>query len=373
MSGADENKSLVGQLNALNELPQARGNERKYHWPTVANAALAQTIRTIFTSLKPQNLEAINALEAAFKAQFEAEGKKRDSDVSVDHRIRVADAVLAWAATDGVTTLNDCGYDSAPVPGAWEPTPPAFNPNPLQPCWGQIRPMVLDSGADCPPPGHPDFSTDSGSHFYAAGLEVYNVGSNLTDEQKTIALYWADAPVATGTPPGHWIALVGQIARNDGLSLAAAAEAYARVGIAVHDAFIQCWQAKYVYNLQRPVTYIQDNIDSGWRPFIGTPNFPAYTSGHSTQSGAAAEVLTDMFGVKSFADTIRTDHSLGPPLGPRSFSSFDHAAYEAAVSRLYGGIHYSFDNDDGLLSGRCIGHTIAQKLSFKESRQSQDD
>lgn len=209
------------------------------------------------------------------------------------------------------------------------------------------------------------FSDDSASPFYAAGLEVYNVGVNLTDEQKAIALYWADAPLTTGTPPGHWIALVGQLARSDDLSLMAAAEAYAKVGIAVHDAFIQCWHAKYAHNLQRPVTYVRDHIDPGWLPFIGTPSFPSYTSGHSTQSGAAAEVLTEMFGVRAFTDTIRADHGLGPPLGPRSFSSFDHAAYEAAVSRLYGGIHFSFDNDDGLLSGRCIGHTIAHRLRFK--------
>ena len=223
VSGTEENKSLVGQLNGLNEpLPKARKN-KKYHWPTVANAALAQTIRGIFTSLKSENLDAINGLEADFNAQF------RD-DRSIAFGKEVADAVLAWATTDGFAELNNCLYVPAPVPGAWEPTPPSFNPNPAQLCWGQIRPMVLTSGADCAPPGHPEFSTDTGSQFYAAALEVYNVGVNLTDEQKTIADYWADSPGATGTPPGHWIALVGQFARNDALSLTAAAEAYARVG-----------------------------------------------------------------------------------------------------------------------------------------------
>src|SRR6266498_3655680 len=112
--------------------------------------------------------------------------------------------------------------------------------------------------------------------------------------------FWADNAGATGTPPGHWIALVGQIARNDGLSLTAAAEAYARVGIAVTDAFIQCWNTKYADNLQRPVTYIQDNLAAGWLPYLATPAFPTYTSGHSTQSGAAATVLTDLFGTRSF-------------------------------------------------------------------------
>ena len=156
---------------------------------------------------------------------------------------------------------NNCAYVPVAVPGAWEPTPPAFNPNPLQPCWGFNRPMVLTSGGECPPIAHPAFSTSNGSDFYNAALEVYDVVLGLTIEQKTIADFWSDGAAATGTPPGHWIAIVSQIARNDRLSLAAAAEAYARVGIAVHDAFIACWNAKYVYNLQRPVTYIMQNIN----------------------------------------------------------------------------------------------------------------
>src|SRR6185295_1430003 len=221
------------------------------------------------------------------------------------------------------------------------------------PCWGVNRPMVLASGRDCPPIGHPPFSFDSSTAFYAAGLEVYNVGRGLTTEQKTIADYWADGAGATGTPPGHWIAIVSQISRNDSLSLVQAAEAYARVGIAVHDAFIACWNAKYLFNLLRPVTYINHNIDAAWQPYIVTPNFPTYTSGHSTQSGAAARVLTDMFGTKSFTDTTHTDHGLVPAQQPRRFNSFAQAADEAAISRLYGGIHYSFDNNDGLATGQC--------------------
>jgi len=224
--------------------------------------------------------------------------------------------------------------------------------------------MVLTSGSECPPVAHPAFSTNNGSDFYAAGLEVYNIGLGLTDEQKLIAIYWADGPGATGTPPGHWIAIVSQIAQNDRLSLARAAEAYARVGIAVHDAFIACWNVKFATNLQRPVTYIRQNINASWTPFIGTPNFPTYTSGHSTQSGAAAAVLTQMFGIKRFVDTTHTDHGLTPALSPRTFDSFDEASAEAAVSRLYGGIHYSFDNNNGLTCGQCIGQKIQERVSF---------
>jgi hypothetical protein len=228
-----------------------------------------------------------------------------------------------------------------------------------------IRTMALTSSEECAPGGPPTFSTDPDSEFYAFAQEVYDVRLGLTDEQKIIAAYWADGP-GTGSGPGHWIAIVGQIARNDDLSLADAAEAYARVGIAVHDALIGIWDTKYAYNLQRPVTYINNNIDVGWVPHMPSPPFPTYTSAHSQQSAAAASVLTDMFGTKSFTDTTREDHGLAPLLESRTFGSFDEAASEAAVSRLYGGIHFSFDNDDGLVSGRCIGQAIVDRVSFKK-------
>ena len=323
VAGTEEHRSLVGQLNGLTSLPHPA--KRKYHWPTVANAVLATTIRGLYPMISQASLEAINHLQESFASQQQAVVPRPVYERSVAHGQAVATAILDWAATDGFSIYNDCPYVPVPEPGAWEPTPPGFNPNPLQPCWGQLRLMVLTSGEECPPPGHPAFSTAPASDFYAAGLEVYTVGRDLTEEQKTIADYWSDGPGATGTPSGHWIAIVSQIARDDGLSLAAAAEAYARVGIAVHDAFITCWNAKYIDNLQRPVTYINDNIDTNWRSYIVTPAFPSYASGHSTQSGAAARVLTDMFGIKSFTDTTHADHGLVPPQEPRTFDSFDEA------------------------------------------------
>ena len=361
--GTLHHRSLVGQLDGLAAVPQPREHQT-YHWPTVANAALARTIRGLFPSLTSKSLKAINAVEQRFAAQFQAEVEEKQYQRSVVQGRRVADALLAWAATDGFARINNCPYVPARVPGAWEPTPPAFIPDPEQPCWGQLLPMVLDSGTECAPPGHPEFSTDPDSAFYAAALEVYHTGRTLTAEQRTIAQYWNDGVGVTGTSSGHWMAIVGQIARNDGLSLAAAAEAYAKLGIAVADVFITIFDAKYLYNLLRPVTYIQDHIDAGWLPLIVTPPNPSYISGHSTQSRAAAAVLTDLFGHKAFTDTLHTDHHLMPPQEPRTFGSFDEAAAEAAVSRLYGGIHYAFDNDEGRASGRCVGQAINDRVHF---------
>jgi PAP2 superfamily len=362
--GTENNLSLVGQLNGLTSLPDI-SRSRNLHWPTVASTAIADTVRGLYPAISQESLNAINNLEQRFETQNRAEVSKRKYRRSVSHGRAVAAGILAWAATDGFSINNNCTYVAKAVPGAWKPTPPAFNPNPLQPCWGMLRPMVLSSGEECPAVGHPPFSTDANSAFYASAREVYEVGVSLTAEQKTIADYWADNAGATGTPPGHWIAIVSQIARNDRLSLARAAEAYTRVGIAVHDAFINCWDEKYDYNLQRPVTFINENIDPSWQPYIATPNFPTYTSGHSTQSGAAAGALTDMFGVKRFTDTTHTDHNLSPPQQPRTFNSFEEAAREAAVSRLYGGIHYVFDNDDGLGCGQCVAQKIRERVAFR--------
>jgi len=364
VNGAEANRSLVGQLNGLVALPEP--HKKNLHWPTVANAVLADTIRGLFgSSISAASLNNINSLQESFADRFQETVQKQEFERSVSHGQLIASAILSWASGDGFSTNNNCAYGPVAVPGAWQPTPPAFNPNPLQPCWGFLRPMVLTSGAECPPILHPPFSTSSQSDFYAAALEVYNVGLNLTNEQKTIADYWSDAG-GTGTPPGHWIAIVSQIGRNDDLSLAEAAEAYARVGIAVHDAFIACWNSKFTFNLLRPVTYINLNIDSNWSPYIVTPNFPTYTSGHSTQSAAAARVLTDMFGARHFADTTHTDHGLVPSQQPRTFNSFADAAAEAAISRLYGGIHFAFDNNNGMACGECIGQKIHDRVIFRE-------
>lgn len=372
VAGANDNRSLVGQLNGLTLLPQPKKN-KKYDWLTVANTTLAAVIRGLYPTISAPSLTAINNLEQRFASQFQGDASTIGYTRSVLYGQQMAAAILVWAAGDGFASNNNCAYIPVPVAGAWQPTTPAFNPNPLQPCWGKLRPMVLTSGGECPPPGHPPFSTSATSSFYAAALEVYNIGVGLTAEQKTIADYWADNPGATGTPAGHWIAIVSQFARSQGLSLARAAEAYARVGMAVHDAFVVCWNSKYTYNLQRPVTYINDNIDRNWQPYIVTPNFPTYTSGHSTQSGAAASVLTDMFGVKRFTDMTHANHALTPAQQPRTFNSFDEAAAEAAISRLYGGIHYSFDNNDGLGCGECVGKAIRNRVSFKSVTAGSED
>ncbi|MGH7149445.1 MAG: vanadium-dependent haloperoxidase, partial [Planctomycetota bacterium] len=356
--GIPDHVSLVGQLNDLTSVPQPEVG-KKYNWEIVAHAALGRVAEMRFATASNGSKLAIRTMEAQLGARVSRKVKDLVVDDSTTHGIAVADAILAWAATDGIATYNNCAYVPPVGPGLWVPTPPAFNPSPLQPCWGQLRPFVLASGGDCPPLPPPAFSTDPASEFYAVANEVYTTVNSLTPDQQAIAVFWNDGPTVTGTPPGHWISIAAQILRAQEEDLAFAAEAYARLGMAVHDAFIQCWNFKYVYNLLRPVTYIQANIPGAgsWLSFITTPAFPEYASGHSTQSGAAATVLTAVFGAIPFTDDTHAIHN--PELGfpSRSFVDFAEAAQEAALSRLYGGIHYRPANENGFAAGVCVGQT----------------
>jgi len=269
----------------------------------------------------------------------------------------VAAAVFEWAKTDGgheAYLRNFPPYDPPAGPGLWVSTPPGFQPA-LQPFWGSNRCLAIPGGGDCAPGDHPPFSEQPDTAFHEEALEVYDVVSSLTPEQLAIAQFWSDDPGTTATPPGHSIAITTQVLRREGASLSTAAEAYARVGMAVSDAFVACWHQKYRY-LLRPVTYLRRLFDPGWLAPLNTPPFPEYPSGHSVQSGAAAEVLTELFG-DGYAFVDRTHEARG--LAPRSFGSFVEAADEAAISRLYGGIHFRAAIVNGIEQGRCIGRAVS--------------
>jgi hypothetical protein len=321
-------RSLSGQLNNLPDFPHLHG-EKNFHWPTVANSALAEALRRVFTSQSA--LAAIDDLESNLADETGSDLHQRVRWRSNARGRIIATLVTRWSRDDGFLGLDHCPFRLPVGPRLWVPTPPGFE-RPLQPCWGDLRPMVLRSSETCAPPAPAEYSEDPASDFFAEAFEVYTTVKSLTDEQRTIALFWADNPGLTGTPAGHWISIVGQVVAANDLSLAVAAEAYAKVGLAVTDAFISCWRTKYTHNLLRPITYVHDVInDTNWTTFVSTPPFPEYTSGHSVQSAAVATVLTDIFGERPFIDGTHVE--LGLP--PRSFKSFFEAADEAAISRLY--------------------------------------
>ena len=365
VEGMPDHRSLAGQLNGLGQMP-ARPKDSLY-WPAVANAGLGTVTQGLFASGSAGTLAELVALEDSLKNGFSGAADAATLQRSADHGAAIGAAILTWAAGDGFAIWNNCAYTPPVSPGAWVPTPPALAA-PLQPCWGNLRTFVLDYAAECVPLGYPTFSTEAGSAFHLEALEVRDTVDNLTPEQLEIARYWADAPVTTGTPPGHWISICGQLCEERDDSLDVAAEAFARVGMAVADAFISCWEIKYYFNLMRPITYIRDPggpiNDPSWTtaPGIGTPNFPEFTSGHSVQSGAAAAVLTDLLGEVAFTDETH----LASGLAARSFDSLEDAAQEAAMSRLYGGIHFRSAIERGLEQGQCVARRILERVQFRK-------
>lgn len=354
--GMPSYQSLAGQLNELQPLPKPA--DPAYHWPTVANSVLAATMEKLLNA--ESSSTQIHALEEQFTREFKPGLPPGVYKRSVERGQAISQAIIRWAASDGYEIYKDCPYLPPTGAGLWVPTPPGFRP-PLLPCWGKLRPFVLNHGSECSPGSPLTYSEDPDSEFYQEAWEVYSVVNHLTPEQFAIAQFWADSPGQTGTPPGHSISILSQIIRQEGFSLETAAEAHARVGIALADSFIACWQTKYQYNLLRPITYIHNVLgDTGWNTPVVTPPFPEYPSGHSVQSAAAAQVLTDMFGEVAFTDN--THASLG--YAPRTFISFFAFAEEAAISRLYGGIHYRAAIERGLEQGRCIGQRV-NALEFK--------
>lgn len=356
-------QSLAGQLNGLDRLPRPVGN-RTFDGPTAANAALAQMARKLFAHTSSENLAAIQALEEQWNNALLSGLEPATHARSVRYGQRMANAIFAWSKTDGGHEgyLRNFPADYAPPAGLgmWLPTLPKEQPA-LQPTWGENRPFVLATGSSCSPAPPPAYSEAPGSAFFEEGLEVYTVAQQLTAEQEAIARFWSDDPGETVTPPGHSIAIATLVLQQENASLMVAAETYARVGIAVTDSFIGCWNAKYEYNLLRPVTYIRQLIDPEWMPLLNTPPFPEYPSGHSVQSAAVATVLAELFG-DEYAFVDHTHDGRGLPA--RSFDSFAEFAEEAALSRLYGGIHFRRAIELGLAQGECIGAAV-NALAFR--------
>jgi hypothetical protein len=214
------------------------------------------------------------------------------------------------------------------------------------------RTFAAPDGAACPLPPPPGYSEDPASPFYREALEVYETARTLGDEQRARARFWSDDPMLSPTPPGHWVSIALQVLRHEAAPVEERVDVLARLGVALADAFIACWHAKYVFDLVRPITYIRLLIDPAWQPLLVTPPFPEYPSGHSVQSAAAAVVLARHFG-ESYAFEDATHEADGLPA--RRFESFWRAAEEAAISRLYGGIHFRAAIERGLEQGRCIG------------------
>lgn len=363
-SGRSDLISLAGQLHGLEPLPAPEAGLETDR-AVVLQAALASGVRNFFGNTGPTGQRAMRAMEKRLAALAAAGVAPDVAERSMVLGERLAAHILAWSGGDGGAVVENMGFPLAYAlgegPARWVPTSLiAQQQYPLLPGWGANRAFAMPGGAACPLPPPPEFSEEPGSAFHAEALEVYEATKALTTEERAIARFWSDDPMLSPTPPGHWIAIAMQIIERDDVAADRGAELLARLGVTLADAFIACWHEKYEYDLLRPVTYIRRHIDPGWTPLLNTPPFPEYPSGHSTQSAAAAEVLTAFFG-ENFAFEDATHASDGLPA--RRYANFRAAAQEAGLSRLYGGIHFRAAIERGLEQGRCVGaHAVALRM-----------
>ncbi|PAP75425.1 vanadium-dependent haloperoxidase [Rubrivirga marina] len=359
--------TLAGQLNGLGATPAPT---EPVHGPTAAvYAALAVGEALTFSD------EEIDAYRTSVEARLDQAGmSRRLRRQSQSYGETVAQHVLAWASGDGYAqTRSAPAYTITDEPGTWRPTPPAYM-DAIEPGWATMRPFVLDSASQFKPlPPYP-YSVEPGSEFRRQVDEVYEIGRDMTDEQREIAAFWDCNPYVMHTrghamfatkkitPGGHWMGIAAIASRTADDDIAGAAEAYVRTAIAVADGFISVWDEKFRSRLVRPETVINEHIDEDWAPLLQTPPFPEYSSGHSVISAAAAEALTDVYG-DGFAFHDTTEVAYGLPA--RDFTSFRQAAEEAAVSRLYGGIHYRMAAERGVEQGRGVGGLHVERIEMR--------
>jgi hypothetical protein len=286
-------------------------------------------------------------------------------------------SIMRWSKKDNyLETRGAEKYSVKDIPGRWIPTPPMYA-SATEPHWKDIRPMVIDSSNIFAPPPPPDYNiTDKNSKYYHELMYIKNAIDSLTPEQKHIAAFWDDNPFkmnVTGhvmfgskkfSPSGHWMSIIGIAAKQAKSDYANTVYAFAKTGIALFDAFIECWDVKYTYNTVRPETVINKYFDPEWHPYLQTPAFPEYTCGHSTCSASAAEALTDVFG-DNFAYTDSTELEFGIP--NRSYKSFRDAAIENNWARFYGGIHFHNSCIVSTEVGKKVGQYVVEKLKMKKS------
>lgn len=357
--GMKNNQSLAGQVAGLSTLPKP-DLAKDYSWGLTANSALSTLIVELYATTNDANKAAIDSLRRNIESPLKRDVENQEIiDRSIAFGVEIAQAILEYSKTDGGhegwSNNFPTDYKTPVGIGLWEPT--SAQKIPLLPYWGKNRTFSILNMTTNPVAPYA-FSFKENTDMFKLAKEVYDINKALTTEQKAIANFWADGG-STITPPGHHFNIANIVLKKEKVKLDKVAEVYVKVGMAVNDAFISCWRTKYVYNLMRPQTYIRQAIDPKWSPLLATPPFPEYSSGHSSGSGAAAEILTTIFG-DNYAFTDNTYTGKYPD---RSFKSFFEYANEATISRLYGGIHYRQGNENGQKNGKEIAKNIL-KLEF---------
>jgi hypothetical protein len=367
---AENDKGANSMYGVLNEYPHIK----KPAYVSGYNNHLSALIAMMETAAK---LQPSGSLLIKYEQQFLDSCKKEGfTDEIIDSSKHYAQAIskqiLVYAKKDKYNRIsNYTRYTPLGTDGSWYPTPPAYMA-PVEPYFNTVRTLTLDSCSQFKPVKPITFSADKKSTFYKYMLINYKQsGAALTQEQRAIAGFWDCNPFAVQdnghmlvglkkiSPGAHWLGITGIACTKAKTSFSKAMKIHTIVAIGLMDSFICCWDEKYRSNRIRPETAIRKYIDPEWRPLLQTPPFPEYLSGHSVISASSAVILTSYFG-KDFYYTDNVEEKYG--LTPRSFYSFEEAAKEAAISRLYGGIHFKDAVENGLLQGQMIGNWVIKKI-----------
>jgi len=357
--------SLAGKLNGLKAIPSLPVNIKTDNFiaATVAFSYVAQAL--VGTEYKIENWR------KSFSDSLMLHADTSVVKNSVRYGRTVADSIIAWTKRDNyLKSRGLIRYVISNKPGDWQPTPLDYAQG-LEPHWNTIRPLTLTKASQFSPKEKLVFSKSKNSMFYKTMMECYNIGKNLDTVTKATALYWDDNPNVSAnighlnyfihkiSPGGHWVMIAQQACVLKNISVAKSSQVYALTAIGIFDAFISCWDEKYRTNLIRPITIINRIVDPNWVPFIQTPPFPEFTSGHAAVSNSAATILTALLG-ENFAFTDRTEIPFGQ--GTRLFNSFYEASLQSSASRVYGGIHYPETARISVQQGRAIGKYIIKLL-----------
>ena len=364
--------SIAAQIKGFKALPQPKKGV-KYNYALAATKAFFTVAHKVTFS--------VDTLKRYEKKVFAMYQDNLDDSVyarSVAFGEKMGAAILARSKFDNYAkSRGKPRFLGSSEDGKWHPTAPDYLDG-VEFCWGDMETFVVKSSSDFALPLPPPFSEDKNSEYFKQNLAVYEQSKKLTPEQITIAKFWDDNPYVIQhnghmmfvnkkiTPGGHWIGITAIACKQTKASAVKTAQAYALTSIALYDAFICGWQVKYTTQYIRPVTVINDKIDHTWLPLLQTPPFPEYPSGHSDISGAAAIVLTHLFG-DNFAYQDTSDlRYIGIQ---RHFDSFLKAADETSISRFYGGIHYKNSVDQGAIQGRKIGEFIWNTLKLQTDKE----
>ncbi|HEY8782194.1 MAG TPA: vanadium-dependent haloperoxidase [Mucilaginibacter sp.] len=360
-------KSIVTQLKGFGKPPEPQKG-KKYNYALAATKAfftVAHKVTFSIDTLKKYE----NKVYAMYKDNLDDSTYAR----SVDFGEQVGNLILKRADVDDYPqTRGKPKYLGENTPGKWRPTPPDYTDG-VEFCWGQMHSLLLDTSTMFPPPPPPPYSEDKNSAYVKQYMEVYNKNKILTKEERDIATYWDDNPFVVQhsghmmfadkkiTPGGHWIGIAAIACKKSHANGVKTAQAYALTSIALFESFITCWEQKYLFSYERPVSNINEKVDHNWLPLLQTPPFPEYPAGHSTISAASAVVLTHLFGDNfAFQDTSDLRY-IGMQ---RHFDSFIKASDETAMSRFYGGIHYLNSSLVGAAQGKEVGNFIWDKLKL---------